>query len=54
MNFYKKTKIPALLNTSLNLHGKPLVNNLSDALFTLENSDLDCLIVNYKYLISKR
>ncbi len=52
--FYKQTKIPALLNTSLNLHGKPLVNDLSDALFTLENSELDCLIVNYKYLINKR
>jgi carbamoyltransferase len=51
--FYKKTKIPALLNTSLNLHGKPTVNCLDQAIFTLNNSKLDCLVVNYKYLITK-
>ncbi len=51
--FYKKTKIPALLNTSLNLHGKPTVNNLKQAIYTLNNSKLDCLVVNYKYLITK-
>ena len=52
--FYNKTKIPALLNTSLNLHGKPTVNNLDQAIFTLNNSKLDCLIVNYKYVITKK
>ena len=52
--FYKRTKIPALLNTSLNLHGKPTVNNLKQAIYTLNNSNLDCLVVNYKYLITKK
>ncbi len=52
--FYEVTKIPALLNTSLNLHGKPMVNNLSQAIYTLENSELDCLVVDYKYLLKKK
>ena len=52
--FYKKTKIPALLNTSLNLHGKPMVNDIKQALYTLRNSKLDCLIINYKYIIKKK
>ena len=41
--FYKKTKIPALLNTSFNLHGYPIVRNLNDALFVFKNSDLDVI-----------
>ena len=52
-SFYKQTKIPALLNTSLNLHGKPTVSNLKQAIYTLRNSKLDCLVVNYKYIIKK-
>jgi carbamoyltransferase len=52
--FYKITKIPALLNTSLNLHGKPTVNNLKQAIYTLKNSKLDCLVVNYKYILKKK
>ena len=41
--FYKKTGVPALVNTSFNLHGKPIVNNLQDALHVFENSGLDVL-----------
>ena len=41
--FYDKTGIPALVNTSFNLHGKPIVNNLQDALHVFENSGLDVL-----------
>jgi len=52
--FYKKTNIPALLNTSLNLHGKPMVNNIKQALYTLNNSKLDCLVINYKYIVKKK
>ena len=54
LRFYKKTKIPALLNTSLNLHGKPTVNNLKQAIYTLNNSNLDCLVINYKYILTKK
>ena len=53
LKFYKITKIPALLNTSLNLHGKPMVNNIDQAIYTLENSDLDSLVINYKYILKK-
>ena len=54
LKFYKKTKIPALLNTSLNLHGKPTVNDLKQAMYTLDNSELDCLVINYKYILKKK
>lgn len=43
----------ALLNTSFNLHGHPIVNTPAEALFVLENSGLDGLILN-DYLLLKR
>lgn len=43
----------ALMNTSFNLHGHPIVNTPAEALFVLENSELDGLILN-DYLILKR
>lgn len=50
--FYKLTGIPALLNTSFNLHGEPIVNGISDALQTFRLSGLDHLLAGSK-LISK-
>jgi len=47
------TGVPALLNTSLNLHGQPIVNNIADAVSTLEKSGLKHLYIG-KTLISKR
>ena len=41
--FYDLTDIPALVNTSFNLHGEPLVNTLQDAFHVFENSGLDIL-----------
>ena len=41
--FYEKTSIPALVNTSFNLHGKPIVKDIKDALYVFENSGLDVL-----------
>ena len=38
--FYDKTNVPILLNTSFNLKGYPLVENMEDALLTLQNSKL--------------
>ena len=53
-NFYKKTKIPAVLNTSLNLHGLPICSNIDDIKNTFVKSDLKYLYINDKYLITKK
>jgi carbamoyltransferase len=52
--FYKITNIPALLNTSLNLHGNPVASSLSDVAYTFKNSGLKYLYVDDKFLISKK
>ncbi len=52
--FYRLTGIPALLNTSFNLHGEPIVDTIADAIRTFENSGLDHLLIEDKYLLSKR
>ena len=41
--FYKKTGVPVLFNTSLNLAGEPLVDSVFDAVSTLLNSDIQYL-----------
>ena len=51
--FFKLSGVPALLNTRNNLHGSPIVNDVKDAVYTFENSSLDYVLFNYKYLISK-
>lgn len=50
--FYQKTGCGALLNTSFNLHGYPIVNSPKDAFYVFENSDLDILVLN-NYMIKK-
>ncbi len=50
--FYKKTKVPALLNTSFNLHGFPIVNSIYDAKKVLEKSDLEALWLD-QHIIEK-
>ncbi len=52
--FFKLTGIPAVLNTSFNLHGEPIVNSVSDAIRTFELSGLDHLLIDDKYLLSKK
>ena len=44
-NFKKITGVGALLNTSLNLHGLPVVRDANDAIYVFENSGLDILIL---------
>lgn len=41
--FKDKTNVPVLFNTSFNLGGEPLVENLDDALRTLANSEIEYL-----------
>ncbi|MBN2384209.1 hypothetical protein JXQ70_15130 [bacterium] len=51
--FHQKTGIGALLNTSLNLHGEPMVNLPQEAIGVMLDSDLQHLVLGH-YLISKR
>ncbi len=50
MSFYKKTKIPVLLNTSLNVHGKPIVMDEKKALELFKETPLKYLILGNKLL----
>ena len=51
-HFRDRTGIAAVLNTSLNLHGDPMVNSPDDALRTLLESDLAYLALE-DFLVSK-
>ena len=51
--FEKITGRGALLNTSFNLHGHPIVNTPEEAVYVLKNSGLDGLILN-NFLILKK
>ena len=46
------TGISAILNTSFNLHGEPIVGGAADAIHTLENSALTRLVLG-SYLLTK-
>ena len=51
--FYEKTGIPALLNTSFNLHGEPIVRTIQDALRVFGKSELEVLWLD-KHIIEKK
>ncbi len=54
INYFKKlTGIGAVLNTSLNVHGYPLVSTIKQAFFTMENSELKNLALE-NFLIQKK
>lgn len=48
-----KSGVGALMNTSLNIHGFPLVGSLDQAIFTIKNSKLKYLAINNFLLIKK-
>jgi carbamoyltransferase len=50
--FYKKTEIPILLNTSFNINNEPIVESPADAIKTFFSSGLDALIIG-PYLLEK-
>ena len=51
--FYKKTGIPALLNTSFNLHGFPIVRSAKDAINVFKKSDIDVLWLDNHIILKK-
>lgn len=51
--FYALEKIPVLLNTSLNLKGKPIARTCEDALMVFENLNFDALIINNSIILKK-
>jgi carbamoyltransferase len=52
--FRRKTGIPVVLNTSLNLHGEPMNYTVADAVRTMALSNLDYLIVPGNRLLYKK
>lgn len=44
--FYERTGVPAVINTSLNLAGEPVVHSPEDAVSTFLRSDIDVLVVD--------
>jgi len=53
MKFGEITGIHALLNTSFNLHGKPIVNSIDDAFNIFQNSNLDGLLLPNQLILKK-
>jgi carbamoyltransferase len=52
-SFYLITGCPALINTSFNIRGEPIVNSVEDALHTFLYSDIDILVLENQFLIAK-
>ena len=52
--FELMSKIPAILNTSLNLHGLPIASNITNIAEVIKKSDLKYLYINDKFLIEKK
>lgn len=50
--FHAQTGVPILVNTSLNVMGKPIVHSIADALTVLVTTGLDHLVIG-PYLLSK-
>ena len=52
-NFKKVSGYGIVLNTSLNLHGKPIARTVDDCLEILQNSEIDGILIE-NYLILKK
>jgi len=50
--FYQETGVPAVLNTSFNLKGEPIVNSPEEAFNTFSKSEMDMLILG-SFILSK-
>jgi len=51
-SFFKKTGIPVLVNTSLNVMGKPIVHSVDDALAVFYTSGLDAMAIG-RHVLTK-
>lgn len=51
--FYRRTRIPMILNTSFNVKGEPIVNSPADAIETFLKSGLDVLVAG-NYVVEKK
>ena len=51
--FYKKTGIPLLMNTSFNMHEEPIVSSPEDALRSLDVGAVDYILFNHSILVEK-
>ena len=41
----KNEKIPVILNTSFNIKGRPILTTIEDALYVLDNTELDFVVI---------
>jgi carbamoyltransferase len=51
--FYEKTGVPILLNTSFNRMGQPIIETPSDAIECLLNTGLDCCVFEDRIVFKK-
>ena len=52
-SWYKETGGLCLINTSFNQHEEPIVCTVEDAIESLLGDNVDCVVVNGKYIIRK-
>ena len=53
LEFSKLSNIEAILNTSLNIHGYPIVKDARDAIYVFKKTDLDGLILDNLLVLKK-
>ena len=41
----KRNKIPVILNTSFNIKGMPILTTIEDALYCLDNTEMDYVVI---------
>lgn len=46
-------EIPVLINTSFNIAGKPILNTYKDAIYMLDNTKIDAILLEEKFYIKK-
>ena len=53
LQFYKKTGVPMLVNTSFNVRGEPICRTVEDALSAFYTSGIDSLMFNFAVKVEK-